>query len=112
MIGEEGVDVDCTGAAGNLTDFAFDDGQFQNTRGRGFKFDLRVRIALSDILGNDVSVQLVDVVLIDAFGELGFNLFGIDERNAGKFDTGVIQAFGIVFRRPFLCNRVVILFFL
>ena len=54
MIGEEGVDVDCTGAADNLTDFAFDDGQFQNTLGRGFKFDLRVRIALSDIFGNDI----------------------------------------------------------
>ena len=112
MIGEEGVNVDRTGAAGNLTDFAFDDCQFQNTLGRGFKFDLRVRIALSDILGNDVPVQLVDAVLIDAFGELGFNLFGIDEGNTGKLDTRVIQTFGIVFRRPFLCNCVVILFFL
>ena len=112
MIGEEGVDVDRTGASGNLTDFAFDDCQFQDAFRRGFKFDLRMRIALSDILGNDVPVQLVDVVLVDAFGELGFNLLGIDKGNAGKLDTGVIQAFGIVFRRPLLCNCVVILFFL
>ena len=61
MIGEEGIDVDCTGAAGNLTDFAFDDCQFQNTLRRGFTFDLRVRIALSDIFGNDIPVQLVDL---------------------------------------------------
>ena len=68
MIGEEGVDVDCMGAAGNLTDFAFDDCQFQDAFRRGFKFDLRMRIALSDIFGNDIPVQLVDAVLIDAFG--------------------------------------------
>ena len=107
MIGEEGVDVDRTGAAGNLTDFAFDDGQFQDAFRRGFKFDLRVRIALSDIFGNDVPVQLVDVVLIDAFWELGFNLFGIDECNAGKFDTRVIQTFGIVFRRPVVIFQMI-----
>ena len=68
MIGEEGVDVDRTGTAGNLTDFAFDDCQFQDAFRRVFKFDLRVRIALSDIFGNDIPVQLVDAVLIDAFG--------------------------------------------
>ena len=112
MIGEEGVDVNCTGAAGNLTDFAFNDGQFQDAFRRGFKFDLRVWIALSDILSNDVSVQLVDAVLIDAFWEFGFNLLGVDKGNTGKLDTGVIQTFGIVFRRHLLCNCVVILFFL
>ena len=68
MIGEEGINVDCMGAAGNLTDFAFDDCQFQDAFRRGFKFDLRMRIALSDIFGNDIPVQLVDAVLIDAFG--------------------------------------------
>ena len=112
MIGEEGINVDCTGATGNLTDFAFDDCQFQDAFRRGFKFDLRVWIALSDILGNNIPVQLVDAVLIDTFGEIGFNLFGIDKGNAGKLDTGVIQAFGIVFRRHLLCNRVIILLFL
>lgn len=112
MIGEEGINVDCMGAAGNLTDFSFDDCQFQDAFRRGFKFDLCVRIALSDIFGNDVPVQLVDAVLIDALGEFCFNLFGIDEGNTGKLNTRVIQAFGIVFRRHLLCNRVVILFFL
>lgn len=109
MIEGEGADIGCMGAAGNFTDFAFGDGQFQNTRGRDLEFDLCVRTALNNILGNDVPVQLVDVVLINASGELGFNLFGTGEHSAGKFNTGVIQALGIVFRRPSLCNRVVIL---
>ena len=67
MIGEEGINVDCTGASGISRILPSMTANFR-TRQAWFQFDLRVRIALSDIFGNDVPVQLVDAVLIDAFG--------------------------------------------
>ena len=69
MIGEEGIDVGRVREPPVISRILPSmTANFRTRSGVVSNFDLRVRIALSDIFGNDVPVQLVDAVLIDAFG--------------------------------------------
>lgn len=70
MIREEELStLTIAGAAGNLTDFAFDDCHFKNL-GHGFKFVACAGNLEQNILITSSSSRLVDAVLIDAFENL------------------------------------------